>query len=154
MLYLEAVLSSNRHGTSRHACNVPFAFYPMFKSRLRGYIGFVSSPIHDPGYNTAFQKLHQWYINRSYILNESTTKEKLKKKDRHKLSRTAWQKRQYTATNCLMTTATIHIGSRCACSGGESIFWSRFVVNGLANETQYRSATPNQSYHCFALSSL
>ncbi len=28
------------------------------------------------------------------------------------------------------------------------------LLNGLANQNQFRSATLNQSYHCFALSSL
>ncbi len=28
------------------------------------------------------------------------------------------------------------------------------LVNGLANQKQFRSATPNPSYHCFAVSSL
>ncbi len=28
--------------------------------------------------------------------------------------------------HCPMSTATTHIGSSCACSGGQSRFWSRF----------------------------
>ena len=51
-----------------------------------------------------------------------------------------------------MSTATTHIGSSCACSGGQSRF-GLGLVNDSTNQKQFRSATPKQSYHCFALSS-
>ena len=47
------------------------------------------------------------------------------------------------------TTVTTHIGSRCACSGGQSrLVWFWY------SQKQFRSASQNQSYHSFALSSL
>ncbi len=35
-------------------------------------------------------------------------------------------RRPATLQHCPMSTATTHIGSSCACSGGQSRFWSRF----------------------------
>ncbi len=55
--------------------------------------------------------------------------------------------------HCPMRTATTHIGHSCACSGGQSLF-GLILVNISANQKQFRSATPSQSYQCFALSSL
>ncbi len=52
-----------------------------------------------------------------------------------------------------ISTATTHIGSSYACIGGQRRF-GLILINVSANKKQFLSVTPNQSYHCFALSSL
>ncbi len=62
----------------------------------------------------------------------------------------------FSCSHCPISTANTHIGSSCADSGGQVGFGLILVnvVNVSANQKQFRSTTPNQSHHCFALSSL
>ncbi len=56
--------------------------------------------------------------------------------------------------HCPMSTANIHIGSSCACGGGQSRF-GLVLVNGLANQKQFWSAiqtnhiTVSRCRHCY-----
>ena len=52
-----------------------------------------------------------------------------------------------------MSTATTHVGEAVPAVVA-TIVLGLVLVNGLANQKQFRSATLSQSYHCFALSSL